>query len=156
MRDKRFIAEHRGGLLKKEQHRQIISWACYCVEHILPQFDNGKNEQLKKNLNVGKEWGKGKASTGDARKASMDAIKVANETSDQVSVAVARAVGHAVATAHMADHSLVAAKYALKAVQLAGNSTDDERKWQNDQLPVEIRELVLSARSQKEKNLKTD
>jgi hypothetical protein len=156
LRDKRFIAEHRGGLLKKEQHRQIISWACYCAEHILPLLDFEKNEQLKNVLNVGKEWEKEIASTGDARKASMDAITVANEASDQVSIAVARAVGHAVATAHMADHSLVAANYALKAIQLSGNSTDDERKWQNDQLPVEIRELVLSARSQKEKNLKTD
>jgi hypothetical protein len=149
LRDKRFIAEHRGGSLKVEQHRLIISWACNCVDHILYMFDYGKNERLKSVLNIGAEWRLGTASTGDARKASMVAITMANETSDQVSIAVARAVGHAVATAHMADHSLVAAKYALKAIQLAGESTDDERKWQNDRLPVEIRELVLSARDSK-------
>ena len=154
MRDIRFIAEHRGGSLKKDQHRQIISWACNCAGHILPLFDVVKNDRLKNILNIGKEWEKGIVSTVDVRKASMDAITLANETLDQVSVAVARAVGHGVATAHMADHSLVAATYALKAIQLAGNSIDDERKWQNDQLPVEIRELVLSAGSQKVKNLK--
>jgi len=149
LRDKRFITQHRGGLLNKEQHRLIISWACNCVDHILPLFDYGNNERLKTILNVGTEWKNGIASTGDARKASMVAITIANETSDQVSIAVARAVGHAVATAHMADHSLVAATYALKATQLAGNSIDDELKWQNDRLPVEIRELILSARDRK-------
>ena len=59
---------------------------------------------------------------------------------------VARAVGQMVATAHMADHSLGAAWYALKAVKATGGSVEDERGWQNEQLPLEIRELVLSAR----------
>jgi hypothetical protein len=156
MRDIRFIAEHRGGPLKKEQHRQLISWACDCAEHLFPIIVYGEIERLKNILLVGKEWEKEIASTGDARKASMDAIKIANGTSNQVYVAVARAVGHAVATAHMADHSLVAARYALKAIQLAGNSIDEEKKWQYDQLPDEIRVLVLSARSQKQKDFITN
>lgn len=78
---------------------------------------------------------------------------MANESSNPVAVAVARSVGHAVATAHMADHSLKAALYALKAVKNAGKSIDSERKWQNKQLPTEIMELVLSDRSKKEKGL---
>ena len=65
---------------------------------------------------------------------------------------MARSVGHAVATAHMADHSLGAAWYALKAVKYAGKSIDKEKKWQNDQLPSEIMELVLSARKNKRFN----
>jgi len=36
MRDKRFIAEHRDGPLKKEQHRLLIKWACDCAENVLP------------------------------------------------------------------------------------------------------------------------
>jgi hypothetical protein len=101
MRNKRFIAQHRSGSLNKEQHIQLIKWACDCAE-----------------------------------------------------IAVARAVGHAVATAHMADHSLGAALYALKAVKNAGKSIDAERKWQNEQLPSEIMEIVLTARSKKEQDLK--
>jgi hypothetical protein len=34
MRNKRFIVQHRGGTLKKEQHRQLIKWACDCSEHV--------------------------------------------------------------------------------------------------------------------------
>ena len=64
---------------------------------------------------------------------------------DKSAVAAARATGHAVATAHMADHSLGAALYALKAVEMAGTPTDPERQWQIDHIPGEIRELIISA-----------
>lgn len=55
----------------------------------------------------------------------------------------------------MADHSLGAALYALKAVKIAGKSVDAERRWQSKQLPSEIMELVLTAMRKKEKHFKT-
>ncbi len=149
MRDKRFIAEHRGGPLKKEQHYQLIKWACDCSEHVLHLFGEKIDERLKNALNVAREWREGNASVGEARKASLGAIAVAKESSNLTAIAVARSVGHAVATAHMADHSLGAAWYALKAVKNAGKSIDAERKWQDEQLPSEIKELVLTARKAK-------
>jgi hypothetical protein len=154
MRDKRFIAEHRGGPLKKEQHRQLMKWACSCAENVLPLFGYKLDERLKNALLIAKDWARGNATVGDARNASLNALAVANESSNQTAVAVARAVGHAVATAHMADHSLGAALYALKAVKNAGKSTDAERIWQNEQLESEIMELVLTTRNSKEKNFK--
>jgi len=154
MRDNRFVAVHRGGPLKKEQHYQLIKWACDCVEHVLHLFGEKIDERLINALNVAKEWKQGNASVGDARKASLDAIATANKFSNPTAIAEARSVGHAVATAHMADHSLGAALYALKAVKNAGKSVDAERKWQNKQLPSEIKELVLTAMSKKEKGLK--
>jgi hypothetical protein len=146
MRDKRFIAEHRGGPLKMEQHYQLIQWACDCAEHVLPLFGKQIDERLINALNVAQAWRQGKASVGDARKASVDAHAVARESSNPTAIAVARSVGHAVATAHMADHSLGAAWYALKALKNAGKSIDAERKWQDEQLPSEIIELVLTVR----------
>ncbi len=146
MRDKRFVAEHRGGPLKKEQHYQLIKWACDCSENVLYLFGEKIDERLKNALDVAHAWENGNASVGDARNASLGAIAVARESSDQTAIAVARSVGHAVATAHMADHSLRAAWYALKAVKNSGKSVDAERKWQNEQLPPEINELVLTAR----------
>jgi len=146
MRDKRFIAEHRGGPLKKDQHYQLMKWACDCSEHVLYLYGENLNERIKNALPVAKEWKPGNASVGDARKASVDAHAVARESSSPTAMAVARSVGHAVATAHMADHSLGAAWYALKTVKNAGKSIDAERKWQDEQLPSEIKELVLTAR----------
>jgi len=136
MRDKRFIAEHRGGLLTKEQHYQLMQWACTCAEHVLPLFGKNIDERLTHALRIVKKWKEGNASVGDARKASVAAHAVARESSNQTAAAVARAVGHAVATAHMADHSLGAARHALKAVNNAGKSINDERKWQDIHLPI--------------------
>jgi len=147
MRDKRFVAEHRGGPLKKEQHHQLIELACIYVEHVLPLFGDTLDVRLINALNVARAWKHGEATVGDARKASLDAIAVARKLSNSTAIAVARAVGHAVATAHMADHSLVAAWYALKAVRSAGKSISEERKWQDEQLPTEIKDLFLSARN---------
>ena len=146
MRDRRFVADHRGGPLKIEQHHQLILWACDCAEHVVHLFGEPPDERLKNALLIAREWAQGNASTGEAMKASVAAHAVARESSDPASAAVARSVGQAVATAHMADHSLGAAWYALKAVKHAGTSTDGERKWQDEQLPPEIRALVLSAR----------
>jgi len=155
MRDKRFVAVHRGGALKKDQHYQLINWACNCAEHVLHLFGEKIDERLKNALLIAKEWTKGKATLGDARNASVSAHALARESSNPIAVAVARAVGHAVvATAHMSDHSLGAAVYALKAVKNAGKSIDRERKWQNEQLPSEIMELVLTTRSKKEQGFK--
>jgi len=146
MRDKRFIAEHRGGPLKKIQHCQLITWACDCADHVLPLFGELPDERLIHALLTAREWAQGNASTGDAMKASVAAHAVARESSYPASRAVARCVGQAVATAHMADHALGAAWYALKAVNHAGQSPDAERRWQDEQLPPEIKDLILTAR----------
>lgn len=149
MRDKRFIRDHRGGPLKKEQHYQLMKWACDCCEHVIHLSGEEIDERLVNALDVAKSWREGNASVGEARKASSGAIAVANESSNPTKTAIARSVGHAVATAHMADHSLRAAWYALKAVKKTGKSPDNETKWQNKQVPLEIKELVLSARKAK-------
>ncbi len=146
MRDKRFIAEHRGGPLKKEQHYQLITWACDCAEHVLPLCGKIIDERLKNALLIARQWAQGNASAGDAMKCSLSAHAVARASPDPAAIAVARSVGQAVATAHMADHALGAAWYALKAVNHAGKSVNAEREWQDDQLPPEIKDLVLTAR----------
>jgi hypothetical protein len=149
MRDKRFVAVHRGGLLSKEHHRLLIYWAHICATHVLSYFGKSIDERLNNALKSAKAWEYEEISVGEARNASLEAIAVANENSNPVSIAIARSVGHAVATAHMADHSLRAADYALKAIKISGQSVDAERKWQDEQLPTSIKDLVLSARNEK-------
>ena len=77
MRDKRFIAEHRGGSLTKDQHRQLILWACKCVENVLPLIANKVDERLTNAIRIAKEWTKDNASVGDARNSSFNSIAVA-------------------------------------------------------------------------------
>jgi len=156
MRDKRFAEEHRGGTLKIEHHLQFIKWACVCAEHVLPFLGDEPDKRVIHALQLAKEFEKGTIPVGEARKASLECIAVANELSVPATIAVARSIGHAIATAHMADHALVAALYALKAVKISGNSIDNERKWQIEQIPAGIRELVLSTMGSNEKKLKID
>ncbi|HWQ89335.1 MAG TPA: hypothetical protein VN374_05130 [Desulfitobacteriaceae bacterium] len=157
MRDKRFVAVHRGGLLTKDNHHKLIRWARVCSEHVLSLLEGNIDTRLVYALHVAKEWENGNVPVGDAMKASLGAHAVARESSNPTSIAVARSIGQAVATAHMADHSLGAALYALKAVKHAGKSINEERKWQNEQLqllPSEIVELVLTTMMKKEKSIK--
>ena len=153
MRDKGFVAVHRGGPLTKNNHRKLLRWARACSEHVLPLFKGEVDPRLVQALQVAEAWENGKVKTGVAMKASLDAHAVARESPDPTSTAVARSVGQAVATAHMADHSLGAALYALKAVKHAGKSIEAEREWQVEQLgqlPPEIVDLVITTLKKKE------
>jgi hypothetical protein len=144
MRDRRFVAEHRGGPLRMQEHRDLIEWASNCVKHVLIHIGEHSNPSLIKILDVGEAWKHGKASVGDARNAALAAIAIANKLENPVKISATRAVGHVVAVAHMADHSLRAVDYALKAL-----NKDDrllEKQWQNEQLPESVQTLVLTAR----------
>jgi len=154
MRNKRVIAIYRGGLLTREQHQKIIKWARKCSEHVLPLIEGNIDQRLIQALFVAQEWEESKTTTGEARKSSVNAHAVARESSDPVVTAIARSMGHAVATAHMADHSVGAALHARKALKYSGKSADAERQWQIEQLPLEIKEIVLMVMEDKEKHFK--
>lgn len=159
MRDNRFVAEHRAGSLTKENHRKLIRWARKCSEHVLPLIHEDIDNRLIYALHIAEEWENDKVKTGEAMKASLGAHTVARESSNPVAKAVARSIGHTVATAHMADHSIGGALYALRAVKLAGNSINEETNWQTrhlDPLPSELMELVFAVMSTKRKGLKID
>lgn len=150
MRDNRFIAEHRGGPLSQAQHRSLMRWALKCVEHVLPLMPDDVDPRLQQALDIGRRWQAGKEPTGVAQKASVAAHAAARMYEHPASIAIARSIAQAVATAHFADHSLVAATYALKAVKSVGGSVDDEITWQNGELSDDIRYLVVNGRSQRE------
>ena len=44
----------------------------------------------------------------------------------------------------MADHSMGSVYYGLKAIKFIGGSIDSELKWQIEQIPEEIKELVIN------------
>lgn len=147
MRDPRYVAAHRGGPLAIEDHRLLILWAIDCAHHVLRIFSEASSdERLSTILQAANEWAAGKLSVGEARDAAFTAHAVARETRNKAAQAVARACGHAVATAHMADHALQAAEYSLRAVSEKKLNVEEEKSWQNAGLPDPIRELVLSSR----------
>ncbi|MCP5533710.1 MAG: hypothetical protein H7A49_06140 [Akkermansiaceae bacterium] len=144
MRDPRFIAAHRGGLLGKGDHRALACWAAECAERVLPLFEAvSSDSRPREAIATARRWAEGDATVGEARKASVAAHAAARETKDPAAVAAARAAGHAVATAHMADHSLGGALYAIRAMRCAGVDPEVETGRQIERLPAHLRGMVL-------------
>jgi len=148
-----FIAEHRGGPLTKDNHRKLIKWAIECSEHVLFLIDKEIDERLLHALDVAKQWENDTIPTGVAMKASLGAHAVARQVGNPIYKAIARSIGHTVATAHMADHSIGGVFYALKAIKLAQKDIENERNWQTKklgELPSDIIEIVQSMWMKKE------
>jgi Imm-5 like putative immunity protein len=146
LRDRRFVAVHRGGPLELASHRLLAAWAANCAEHVLSIFEACRPDNRPRvAIETAKAWARGEVSVGAAQKAAVRAHAAAREVTSHSATAVARAAGHAAATAHMADHCLGASAYAVKAVEAVGASAEVERAWQLEQLPEELRDLVVSA-----------
>ena len=143
MRDRRFVAEHRGGPLNRQDHAVLARWAADCAERVLPLFRRCSTDpRPQRALEVLRAWVDGKLKTGVAMKASLAAHAAAREAHDKAAIAAARAAGQAVATAHAADHSMGALLYALKALEAAGSPSQAELRSQLAKLPAHLREPV--------------
>jgi hypothetical protein len=145
MRDTRFIAVHRGGPLSLEDHRLLVSWAADCAERMLLLFEAESNDRRPREaIEVARAWVKGEVPTGAAQKAAYAAHAAAREAKTPVAQSAARTTGQAVATAHFADHCLVASNYALETIKISGQSAEDEYAWQTSKIPESVRILVTS------------
>jgi len=145
MRDKRFVAVHRGGTLQRSDHVYLARWAADCAERVLHLFARESEDiRPKIALEIGRAWADGEVKTGAAMKASLAAHAAAREVSDKAAIAAARASGQAVATAHCSDHSMGALLYALKAFEASGESSGSELAMQLRKLPPHLLEPVTS------------
>lgn len=144
MRDRRFIAHHRGGPLDRESHAALARWAADCAERVLPLFTRQQAEDPRpaQALTVLRDWAEGRVKTGVAMKASLAAHAAAREAKDPAAIAAGRAAGQAVATAHAADHSMGALLYALKALEAAGKDSAAELETQLAKVPVHLQAQV--------------
>jgi hypothetical protein len=149
-RDPRLVTVRRGGTLKDADHRLLAVWAAACAEHVVHFFeqDHPGDERPRRAIEQARAWARGEITMTQARTAAFAAHDAAREATGAAREA-ARATGQAVAVAHMADHELGAAGYAIRAVRAEAdpNDRDDmgraECQWQRAQLPAEIRDLVL-------------
>ena len=145
MRDRRFVAAHRGGPLDRDSHIFLARWAADCADGVLHLFTRSSNDNRPtRALEIARAWANGDVKTGAAMKASVASHAAAREATDKAAIAAARAAGQAVATAHFADHSMGALLYALKALEAAGCESDSELKSQLEKLPDYLRELIAS------------
>jgi hypothetical protein len=149
-RDQRFITIRRGGSLDDQKHKLIAIWAATCAKHVLHFFQDQHPDDNRPGFAIEQAfaWANGETTMTTARSAAFDAHRAAREAAGAAKEA-SRSAGHAVAVAHMADHELGAAAYAIRAVRAAAEPAlrdivgKDECSWQREQLPDQIRYLVI-------------
>jgi hypothetical protein len=149
-RDPRLVTIRRGGTLKDADHHLLAVWAADCAQHVLHFFEQTQpnDDRPRRAIEQARAWSQGEITMTQARTAAFAAHAAARNVSGAAKEA-ARAAGHAVAVAHMADHELGAAAYSIRAARAA--APEDKREetgclecqWQRVQLPIEIRGLVL-------------
>lgn len=149
-RDPRFITKRRGGTLTDSNHKLLALWAADCAENVLHLFEQVKSDDKRPRqaIELTRAWVKGEITMTQAHNFAFAANAAAKGMPDAARFA-ALAAGQAVAVAHVAAHELGAAAYAIRAVRASveENEKDEmgrkECQWQRNQLPDEIRELVL-------------
>ncbi|TPG18158.1 putative immunity protein [Pedococcus bigeumensis] len=150
VRDPRFVTIRRGGTLTDPDHRLLALWAAACAEHVLDLFESAQPGDLRPReaMEQARGWTRGEVRMMEARAAGGHAMGAARDLRGAARFA-AYAAGQAGAVAHVAAHELGAAAYAIKAARAAAPDHAGEAagrlecRWQRDQLPDAIRELVL-------------
>ncbi|MBO0515280.1 putative immunity protein [Streptomyces beijiangensis] len=151
VRDPRFTTIRRGGTLTDSGHRLLAVWAAACAEHVLPLFESVRpsDPRPREAIEQIRAWARGEIKMSQSRAAGGHAMAAARALSGGARFA-AYAAGQAAVVAHVAAHELGAAAYAIKAVRAAapGRVADEnagrlECRWQREQLPDAIRELVM-------------
>ena len=149
-RDPRFITIRRGGTLTDADHHLLALWAAACAEHVLPLFESVRldDPRPRQAIEAARAWTRGELAMMETRAVGGHAMGVARDLRGAARYA-AYAAGQAAVVAHVAAHELGAAAYAIKAVRAAASLGEGERagrlecRWQRDQLPETIRDLVL-------------
>jgi hypothetical protein len=149
-RDPRLITIRRGGSLTDDHHHLLALWAATCAQHVLPLFEEAAPSDTRPRhaIEQVRAWTRGEITMSEARAAGGHAMAAARDLSGAARHA-AYAAGQAAVVAHVAAHELGAAAYAIKAARAAAplgereQAGQEECRWQREQLPDEIRELVL-------------
>ncbi|MGC4885994.1 putative immunity protein [Micromonospora sp. DT227] len=150
VRDPRFVTIRRGGTLTDDDHRLLALWAASCAEHVLGLFETVRPDDPRPRQAIEhiRAWVRGDITMMVSRAAGGHAMGAARDLRGAARHA-AYAAGQAGVVAHVAAHELGAAAYAIKAVRAAAPRGEAdaagrrECRWQRDQLPPAIRELVL-------------
>jgi Imm-5 like putative immunity protein len=150
VRDPRFITIRRGGSLTDADHRLLALWAATCAEHVLHLFAAEQPADIRPCAAIEqiRAWTRGEITMTESRTAGGHAMAAARPLSGAARHA-AFAAGQAAVVAHVAAHELGAAAYAIKAAHasVAPAEADivgrGECRWQRQQLPPSIRDLVL-------------
>ena len=118
----------------------LAKWSLELAKHIieLTHLDTYKYPEIQEGFNINELWQKGKARMHEVRQSSFKIHRIARVQSDELTKTILRVIGHAVASGHMKEHSMVASDYAVKIINLLYNNdlekVTEERLWQLERI----------------------
>ena len=150
MRDPRLVTIPRGGTLTDADHRLLALWAASCAEHVLGAFEAVRTDDARPRqaIAAARAWVRGELPMMSCRAAGGHAMGAARDLRGAARWS-AYAAGQAACVAHVPEHDLGAAAYAIKAARADAPAGDREAagrlecRWQREQLPDAVRDLVL-------------
>ena len=150
VRDPRMITIRRGGTLTDAHHHLLALWAADCAAHVLHHFEAEQPDDLRPRqaIEAARSWVRGGKPMMQTRAAGGEAMGAARELRGAARFS-AYAAGQAAVVAHVAEHDLGAAAYAIKAAMAAAPDGDvegarrAEAEWQRQRIPDAVRDLVL-------------
>ena len=150
VRDPRLITIRRGGSLTDAHHQLLARWAALCAEHVLDLFESAcpDDPRPREAIAAARAWAAGEMPMMTARAVGGHSMGAARDLRGAARFA-AYSAGQAAAVGHVAEHDLGAAAYAIKASVAAAPKIDAETvrrrecAWQREQLPHEVKGLVL-------------
>lgn len=150
VRDPRLVSVRRGGSLAEVDHRLLALWAATCAEHVLGLFEesNRGDDRPRAAIEAARAWARGEATMMVTRAIGGHAMGAARPLRGAARFA-AYSAGQAACVAHVPEHDLGAASYAIKAAAAAAaqhsrrKAERAEREWQRQQIPGHLRTLVL-------------
>ncbi|MDB5326254.1 MAG: hypothetical protein JWM57_1823, partial [Phycisphaerales bacterium] len=92
MRDRCFVAMHRGGTLDLARHHLLALWAADCAECVLPLFEQASDEPcVRRAIDLARAWAVGEIPVGDAQIAAVAAHAAARQVTGPAATATAAA-----------------------------------------------------------------
>lgn len=127
-------------LYEKIDNINIAKWSISMAKHILEitKIDYNSIDEIVNGFKINELWQMDEAKVHEIRQAGFKIHKLAKECDSEITKNAFRVVGHAVASAHMKEHAMVASDYSIKTIGLITSnditSITKERKWQLDEL----------------------
>jgi len=105
-------------IYERKTHAQMAKYSVLLAKHIIEFSDFPINDMIEEGFSINEKWQRNEAKTYTVRLVGFKMHELARNSKDLKTQIVYRVIGHAVSSAHMKEHAIVASDYAIKLINL--------------------------------------
>jgi len=102
----------------KKSHIQLVEFGIMLTHHIIEVTHFTPDALIHTAFEVSKKWLNSEVSINDVRQIGFKIHELARRSKDATIQTIYRVIGHALSSAHMKEHAIVASDYAIKVINL--------------------------------------